>query len=58
VWHLLAPERIGEPQPYGILIGAAVSVYSFAMDYRNVIAGGIPRQFNWTVYATDLASGW
>ena len=27
------------------------------MDYRSIMAGGIPRQFNWSVFTTGLGVG-
>ena len=29
----------------------------FRMDYRSIMAGGIPRQFNWSVFTTGLGVG-
>ena len=62
VWQLRAqaqgqPIRIGAAQWSGIMAGAVVIVISFAMDYRNIMAGGIPRQFSWWVFTTVSASG-
>jgi hypothetical protein len=62
VWHLRAqaqgqPIRIGGAQWSGVMAGAAIIVISFAMDYRNIMAGGVPRQFNWWVFATGLGIG-
>jgi hypothetical protein len=62
VWHLRAqaqgqPIRIGRAQWSGVMAGAAIIVYSFAMDYRTTMAGGVPRQFNWWVFATGLFIG-
>ena len=36
------------------MFGAAIIVFSFAMDYRNIMAGGTPRRFNWWVFAGGL----
>jgi hypothetical protein len=62
VWHLRAraqgqPIRIGGAQWGGVMVGAAIIVISFAMDYRNIMAGGVPRQFNWWVFTTGLGVG-
>jgi hypothetical protein len=62
VWHLRSedrgqPVRIGARHWTGILAGAAVLVLSFAIDYRNVLAGGMPHQFNWSVFALGMAIG-
>lgn len=62
VWHLRSAAR-GEPIVIraahwsGIVAGAAVIVISFAMDYRNVMAGGIPNPFNWPVFLGGLTLG-
>ncbi len=62
VWQLRAqaqdqPVRIGGRQWSGIMVGAVIIVISFAMDYQNIMAGGIPRQFNWWVFTTGLGVG-
>jgi hypothetical protein len=62
VWHLRAQAqgqavRIGRAQWSGIMAGAAVIVIAFAMDYRSIMAGGIPRQFKWWVFTTGLGVG-
>jgi hypothetical protein len=61
-WHLrseargervrLSPARWG-----GIFAGAAVIVIAFAMDYSNVMAGGMPHEFNWLVFGLGLSMG-
>jgi hypothetical protein len=51
------PVRIGAAHWSGILLGATVIVISFAMDYAHIMQGGLPRQFNWWVFATGLALG-
>jgi hypothetical protein len=56
VWHLRAqaqgqPVRIGGAQWSGIITGASLIVISFAMDYRNIMAGGMPYPFNWRVFS-------
>jgi hypothetical protein len=62
VWQLRAqalgrPVRIGAVQWSGIMAGAVVVVISFAMDYRNIMTGGTPRQFSWSVFTTGLGIG-
>ena len=62
VWQLRAqaqgrPIRISGAQWSGIVAGAAVIVIAFAMDYRNIMAGGIPQQFNWPVFTAGLGIG-
>lgn len=59
-WHLRQEAR-GEPVPIGaahwagMIAGAGVVVVSFAMDYRYIMAGGMPRSFSWTVFAVGMA---
>ena len=62
VWQLRSeargePVRIGAAHWAGILTGAAIIVFAFAMDYKNVMAGGLPQPFNWTVFALGLLTG-
>jgi len=57
VRHLRAPVRIGAAQWGGILTGAVVIIVAFAMDYRHVMAGGMPRDFNWWVFGAGLGLG-
>jgi hypothetical protein len=62
VWHLRAQAqgkavRIGAAQWSGIMVGAVIAIISFAMDYRNIMAGGIPHQFNWWVFTTGIGVG-
>jgi hypothetical protein len=62
VWHLRRDAR-GEPvgisaaQWAGIIVGAVVIIVSFVLDYRNLLAGGMPRPFNWGVFAAGLVIG-
>jgi hypothetical protein len=57
VWHLRTPVRIPLAQWCGILIGALVIIVAFAMDYRNIMASGMPRDFNWGVFGAGLGTG-
>ena len=62
VWQLRAQAqgqsvRISGAQWSGIMAGAVIIVISFAMDYRNIMASGIPGQFNWRVFTTGLGVG-
>src|SRR3954468_14847 len=62
VWHLRSaarrkPVRIGARHWLGIVSGAAIIVISFAMDYANLLAGGMPNRFNWAVFFAGLAIG-
>jgi len=49
--------RIGAGQWTGLLAGACVIVGSFAEDYRNLMAGGMPHPFHWEIFALGLGLG-
>lgn len=62
VWHLRAEARggarlIGPAHWAGILAGAAVIVFAFAMDYRNVLSAAMPNPFHWTIFGAGLLLG-
>jgi hypothetical protein len=62
VWHLYRedsarPVRPGRAHWIGILLGAGIIVLSFAMDYRNILRGGLPRPFHWTLFAAGMLLG-
>lgn len=62
IWHLRReasgnPVRTGWLNWAGLLAGAVVIVVSFAMDYRNIMAGGTPHPFNWGVFGLGMALG-
>ena len=60
LWHLRR-EAIGERmqlsilQWVGIVLGAVVIVTSFTLDHRNILAGGMPRPFNWAIFGCGMA---
>ncbi len=62
LWHLRR-EAIGERMQLGILqwvgivLGAFVIVTSFTLDHRSIMAGGMPRPFNWTIFGWGMAIG-
>ena len=62
LWHLRR-EAIGERmrlsvlQWVGIVLGATVIVTSFTLDHRNIMAGGMPRPFNWAIFGCGMAIG-
>jgi len=61
-WHLRrdaagSSVRIAALEWSGIIVGALVIVVSFAMDYRNILAGGTPHAFHWPVFGTGLLLG-
>lgn len=37
-----------------IIAGGIIVIASFCLDYRNIMAGGLPNPFNWTVFAAGL----
>jgi hypothetical protein len=49
--------RIGAEHWAGIIAGASVIVASFALDYRNLLAGGAPHMFSWTLFASGMTIG-
>lgn len=62
IWHLRCeargqPVHIGLVQWAGIVLGAAILIVSFTLDYRNVLAGGMPHPFEWGVFTLGLATG-
>lgn len=62
VWHLRQdasgdPVHLRLPHWTGLLAGAAVIVFSFALDYRNIMAGGMPRPFRWDVFTVGMLVG-
>ena len=57
VWHLRTPIRLDAAHWCGILIGAVIIIVAFAMDYRMIMAGGMPQRFNWWVFAAGLGAG-
>jgi hypothetical protein len=62
IWHLwrettARPVLLGKRNWACLIIGAAVIIISFALDYANVSAGGMPRPFHWAVFAAGLLVG-
>ena len=62
VWHLQREsggERVRVELRHwsGIAFGALVIVVSFTMDWRNIMAGGMPRPFHWPLFGAGLAIG-
>ena len=62
IWHLRreargVPVRIAPWHWAAILSGAAILIVSFTMDYRNLMAGGIPQPFHWGVFTVGLGLG-
>jgi hypothetical protein len=62
VWHLRRESlgrhvRLGLAHWSGLFLGATIIVVSFTLDYRNLMAGGIPQSFNWLVFGLGEAIG-
>jgi hypothetical protein len=51
------PVRIGRARWLGIAAGAGVIVVAFALDYQNIMTGGMPREFHWGLFALGLGGG-
>lgn len=51
------PLRMGRWRAWGVALGALVIIVSFTLDYRNILAGGLPRPFHWGVFALGMAIG-
>ena len=59
IWYLRAaererPVRLGPGHWAGIIAGGVVIVVSFAEDYRNIMAGGLPNRFDWLLFSTGM----
>jgi len=62
LWHLRREAtgngvRVGAIEWVGIVAGAGVIVVAFAMDYRHIMAGGMPHPFNWPVFGLGMILG-
>jgi hypothetical protein len=62
IWHLRReaihkPVRLGRWNWAGIAAGAATIIVSFTLDYRNVVGGGMPYPFHWTLFSLGMAIG-
>jgi hypothetical protein len=51
------PLQIGLSNGAGVLLGALVIVLSFTLDYRNIMAGGMPHSFHWGVFGLGIGIG-
>jgi hypothetical protein len=51
------PLRIRYWNIAGVLLGALIIVLSFTLDYRNILAGGMPHPYHWGVFALGLGIG-
>lgn len=62
IWCLLReaagkPLQVGPWNAAGVLAGALVIIFSFTLDYRNIMAGGMPRPFHWEIFGLGMAIG-
>ena len=57
VWQMRRPVRVRAKEWFGILGGAVVVIIAFALDYENIMAGGMPNPFHWGVFIVGLATG-
>ncbi len=51
------PLQIGLWNAVGVLLGGLVIVLSFTLDYRNIMAGGMPHPFHWGVFGLGMGIG-
>jgi hypothetical protein len=51
------PLRIRYWNIIGVLAGALVIIVSFTLDNRNILAGGMPQPFHWSVFMLGLGIG-
>jgi hypothetical protein len=62
IWHLRReaedePVRLGRAHWAGMLAGAAVIVFAFAMDYPRIMSAGMPQRFNWLLFGFGMLIG-
>src|SRR5579859_7663371 len=50
VWHFRRGAHLGARHWAGIMLGAAILIVSFTLDYRNLLAGGTPHPFAWGTF--------
>ncbi len=51
------PVHIAPRQWTGILLGGVILIVSFTLDWRNLLAGGMPHPFAWGTFGLGLATG-
>lgn len=51
------PLRFGTGNALGVALGALVIIVSFTLDYANILAGGMPQPFHWSVFGLGLGIG-
>jgi hypothetical protein len=51
------PVRLGGANGAAILLGGILIVTSFCCDYLHLMSGGMPRDFNWTLFSVGEAVG-
>jgi hypothetical protein len=57
IWHLRQPVALRRWNWTGIALGAAVIILSFTLDYANIMRGGMPQPFRWSVFLAGEALG-
>ena len=57
VWHLRRPVVLRAWNWTGITLGALVIIVSFTLDYPNILRGGMPRPFHWSIFLAGEALG-
>jgi hypothetical protein len=51
-----SPVRLGLFHWLGLLAAGVVLVMAFTWDFRNIAGGGLPRPFNWPLFALGEAN--
>ena len=51
------PVRVGWRRWSIIVIGGLIIIAAFCWDYRNVMAGGMPNPFQWSIFLTGETMG-
>ena len=62
VWRLWRdaagrPLETGPWNAAGVVLGGLVIILSFTLDYRNILAGGMPHPFHWGVFGLGMGIG-
>jgi len=62
LWHFRReaagkPVHIARRQWVGLTLSALILIISFTLDYRNLLAGGVPHPFAWGTFSLGLAVG-
>ena len=57
IWQFNRAPHIELRHWLGIVAGAVILIISFTLDYRNLLAGGMPHRFAWGTFTLGLAVG-